>query len=439
MALSAATVWEVRTTGTDTAGGGFVTGASGTDFSQQDAIQFAITTAVATSGSAVIAITNAAATMVGNIAWVQGGTGSITAGWYQILSVVVGVSITVDRNTGLVTGTGVNVNIGGALLSVGQVAALNVAGNVVFVKSGSYTISSASTNVAGGCVSTGAGLILCGYATTRALTNTDTQPTLTYGSISSATMFTGGCTVLNIVFDGNTQTSAKVSSSSTYFIRCTFKNFTASSTSGQTFLNCYATTNSGTVFFGNAISCEANANTTTAFVIGNNGQGYAMNCIARSNSGASTEGFSLQNNALIINCVSYGNGRDGYRYTTAANTVSATFVNCIAETNSGRGYNCSSTGNAWMFNCGKYNNTSADAGALNSVGPIVNTTGSFFVSASTGNLKLNNIYNQGALARAAGYPASFPTATTTTPLLDIGACQSRVPWASRTLSGGMNA
>jgi hypothetical protein len=37
MALNAAVVWDVRTTGNDTNGGGFRAGAAGTDYSQQDA------------------------------------------------------------------------------------------------------------------------------------------------------------------------------------------------------------------------------------------------------------------------------------------------------------------------------------------------------------------------------------------------------------------
>jgi len=47
LALSAATVWECRTTGTATAGGGFVAGSTGTDFSQQDAPRIAVSDAVA--------------------------------------------------------------------------------------------------------------------------------------------------------------------------------------------------------------------------------------------------------------------------------------------------------------------------------------------------------------------------------------------------------
>jgi hypothetical protein len=40
MAISAYTTWEVRATGNDSNGGGFVTGSTGTDYSQQDASQY---------------------------------------------------------------------------------------------------------------------------------------------------------------------------------------------------------------------------------------------------------------------------------------------------------------------------------------------------------------------------------------------------------------
>ena len=51
MALSASTVWEVRpATGSDNNGGGFVTGASGTDYSQQGTAQYALT-AIASAGA----------------------------------------------------------------------------------------------------------------------------------------------------------------------------------------------------------------------------------------------------------------------------------------------------------------------------------------------------------------------------------------------------
>ena len=59
MALAAASVVEVRTAGNDTNGGGFVTGASGTDFSQQDAAQCTATDLVlVTTTTATSAITH---------------------------------------------------------------------------------------------------------------------------------------------------------------------------------------------------------------------------------------------------------------------------------------------------------------------------------------------------------------------------------------------
>src|SRR3990167_393068 len=76
-AISAAVVWEVRTTGASTtAGCGFLTGASGTDRSQQDAVQTAFTDLVI--GVTTTELTSAAnpfgATDVGNIIYVKAGT-----------------------------------------------------------------------------------------------------------------------------------------------------------------------------------------------------------------------------------------------------------------------------------------------------------------------------------------------------------------------------
>lgn len=142
MAVSANTVWEVRASGAFNNGGGFVTGASGTDFSQQDSAQYALTGLISSGASAVIPTASAAADMVGNLAHVISGTNA-TAGFYEILSVNVGVDITVDRNwcTGVVA-SGV-VNIGGATnlnsASITQMTSAAVAGNTVWIKSGAYT------------------------------------------------------------------------------------------------------------------------------------------------------------------------------------------------------------------------------------------------------------------------------------------------------------
>ncbi len=144
MAIAATAVWEIRTTATaSNANGGFYNAAIGTnDYSQQDSAQYNLTGATSSGAGAVILHASAAADMVGNGAHVISGT-NFTAGWYEIISVVAGVSITVDR--AVTTGIGATgvVNIGGAL-SLGSsddaVFESPSAGNIMWVKAGTYTL-----------------------------------------------------------------------------------------------------------------------------------------------------------------------------------------------------------------------------------------------------------------------------------------------------------
>lgn len=139
MALDAGIVWEIRTTGNANNGAGFKTGASGTDFSQQDAAQYALT-GIASSGAGDTFLTaSAAADMVGNVCKVVSGT-NFTVGWYEILSVDAGVSVTVDREVTTGVGSDGVINIGGAL--AGPTDAFFEAwtdGNDGWIKAGTYT------------------------------------------------------------------------------------------------------------------------------------------------------------------------------------------------------------------------------------------------------------------------------------------------------------
>ena len=124
MSLASGTIWEIRNVAdyagaADTNGGGWVPGQSGTDYSfaninSDGSAKYALTNGV-TNGTTTIATVSASADMIGNIVYVQGGTGSVAANWYQITGQSTGVSITVDRSTGLSAGTGVTLNIGGLL------------------------------------------------------------------------------------------------------------------------------------------------------------------------------------------------------------------------------------------------------------------------------------------------------------------------------------
>jgi hypothetical protein len=123
MALSSSTMWEVRpTAGSDSSGGGFVEGASGTDFSQQNAAQGNGTnlTVDATTNTDVTpdaySVTSAD---VGNIIQITAGTG-FTQGFYEIKSIQGGTKWRLDRSPAATSTAGGTWAIGGALATIGR-------------------------------------------------------------------------------------------------------------------------------------------------------------------------------------------------------------------------------------------------------------------------------------------------------------------------------
>jgi hypothetical protein len=135
------TTWELRTLGAAANGGCFVTGASGTDFSQQNAAQFSGTDLVAVTTTTVSSVTHSfVATDVGNCIHVTAGTG-FTPGFYNILSVSVGVA-TLGAAVGTMGSTGGTWAEGGAVTSPITVAANITQGNTIWVKAdGTYTVT----------------------------------------------------------------------------------------------------------------------------------------------------------------------------------------------------------------------------------------------------------------------------------------------------------
>jgi hypothetical protein len=429
MAISGNSVFEVRTGGSDINGGGFVTGASGTDYSQQNAKNTAgsniSTTDAVAVGTGVITSATAAftAAIVGNVIYLQGGTGALAAGWYQVITFTSATSITVDRN--VAAGTGITMNIGGALLSPGQANAIAITGNVVFIQNSGadgnsvYSITSVSSAVSGGIIGGAQLVVYQGYTSSRTLGNTDARPQLQL-NVASATMFNSSSAIIqNLFCNGNSQTSARVVAALTFFIGCLFENFNTVSTagSGAQFYRCSATANSATVFAGTlAVACEAYANTATAFTTS-----ICVNCIASGNTGGSTDGF-VSAGGIYMNCIAISNGRDGFRSTSNAQAI---FINCHAEANGGYGFDMTTACKA-LINCSYFNNTSggvfANTSVMSNTGAISVTAGSVFTNAGGNNFSLNNIVNQGALLRAAANPAIFPRGLTSN-FRDIGAAQ----------------
>lgn len=429
MALSAATIFECRQAAADTNSGGFVTGASGVDYSQQNAAQYALT-AIATAGIGATFLTaTAAADMVGNILQVISGT-NFTTGFFEIISVSVGASVTVDRN--ICTGIGANgvINIGGALKSPALASsAAAVAGQMIFCKYNAtpFSMTSASTNVANGCPSLTAGTFMIGYDLTRTLINTDANRPTFQVNVASATLFNAGGTnivsaYINIILDGNSQSAARSVNANCTLIRCHISSFNTASNGTCFYFNCSATLNSATPFVGLAYFCEAYANTATPFSTVVNGS--FTGCLSYANTGATTDGFSFLAAGQANGCVAYNNGRHGFLAATTSRSYN--WINSIAVNNAGFGFvwgSGASSNNS--FNNAAYNNTSgANSGTVNYAMGFVTLTGDPFINAAGGNFALNLIAGAGASLMNVGYSVLLPAGLTNS-YKDIGAAQHR--------------
>ena len=137
MAIDSASVWEIRSGGTATGAGGFVTGGGGTDRTQQDAVHSTRTDLVIGSAGSEDELTSAgdafAADDVGNFVNVTAGTG-FTPGRYEILSQAAGVA-TMDRNVGTADSTGGSGVLGGAMTFIDVNMDDIIAGNIVHIQS----------------------------------------------------------------------------------------------------------------------------------------------------------------------------------------------------------------------------------------------------------------------------------------------------------------
>ncbi len=219
MAISNGAIWEFRGTATalNANGGFFIPGSSGVDYSQQNAAQYNLTGASSSGAGNTVLHASAAADMVGNGGHCISGT-NFTAGWFEILSVVVGVSITFGTNkagASICTGVGSAgvINIGGAL-PLGGTAAGSSDDNLFesfgpghilyFKKSGTMTVGTSIVVATGTSVGTAAEPIkMIGYNATRgdAPTGTD-RPTIDLGLLQMTINVTAFWEYHNIYFDG---------------------------------------------------------------------------------------------------------------------------------------------------------------------------------------------------------------------------------------------
>ena len=463
-AIPVGAVWEVRTTGSNTNGGGWVAGSSGTDYSQQNAAQYSLTNGV-TNGTTTIATVSASTDMVGNIAYIAGGTGSVIAGWYYITAVSAGVSLTVDRSTGLTAGTGVTINIGGALATPAAVAAIAVSGNKVFIKAGGTYTTTANISFAQSA-SSAIPFQIIGYSSNRTDNGRATIQAQTTTGLTVLTL--AGSVVRNIIIDCNslaTCTGVSITSSSSFLWNNTIKNYTtaginSSLGNGQntTIINNEIT--GGTSSSGVGINILASSGSVNAIILGNyvhDGAGTGIFCSAycsviqnviANQTGAASNGidFSTGTGLAISNTI-YNVGEDGI----SANFINNTVLNNILANNGRYGVNNTTNfssvapaqpkfdGNAYYSNAtaARHNidDTTTSSSNSDGINPYTNVndvtlSSTPFVNAGGGNFSLNSTGGGGGAARQAGLPKGYVGITISTSYPDFGSFQAQATGAT---------
>jgi hypothetical protein len=358
MALSASTVWEVRTAGDAANGGGYTTG--GTDYSQQDAAQLSLTdlACLDTSTNLTSVTGGFTSAMVGNIIYIASGT-QFTAGYYEIKTYVDTNTITIDR-TAAVSGQNATAGVGkvgGATNHPNTISAVVLSGNVIYIKAGTYQPVGANAYVATITVGGSAPAFIdwIGYNTTRTDEPTgNNRPLLDANSAATRVLYiptAGGNRFQNLRMANstaealgglsgfsaiNTYRNCRITNaggrglysySSQTFVGCEIDNngsagvqITGGSNRGPLMISCYVHDNAGT---GAAGTSTGSVSASNCVFDSNAGHGVTTdvimnldNCIAYKNTGATSDGFSWTSStatsARIYNCSSVSNGRYGF-------------------------------------------------------------------------------------------------------------------------------
>lgn len=421
MAISASAVWEVRTTGSDANGGLFAGG--GIDYSQQDAPALSLTD-VATNGTTTVT------SATGGFGSAHIGNGINIGGTIrQITAVASTNSITIDA--AMTTAAGQLGKVGGALGSPGMAAGFMTSGNAIWIRTGTYNITTATLNVAGGCISLsqgtsgGIGTTLSsirGYGATR---GDGIRPTLKLAAaVASAKILNANGSMMlfrDLIVDGNGQASsfgfATDSSSGRQLIllhRVAAVNCSIGiqGVNGRfSYCEAIACTEGISVNNGTFFRCEAHG-CTTGF--GTNG-GTVVQCLSWGNSG---HGFYAGNTGFALyQCTAANNGGGGFQLTGGGPFRGVALVDSVAYGNAGgdvvfEGGRDGIIAHRTAYGTASWSATQHEADIAMSATP--------FVDAAAGNLSLNG--TSGGGARARGQSIAFPgIATTSYP--DIGAVQ----------------
>lgn len=228
MAIATETIWEVRSTGSSTNGGGFKDLNPGTsvDYSQQDAAQLALTDIASDGAGTGISSTTGGftAAMEGNCIYISGS--GFTTGWYQITGYTDTNNITIDRSCGASASGGTG-NVGGAWnINVTNFNTFfnstnKTSDNVVHIKKATWALSWTATATIAGVY-----LTVVGYNSTRGdAPDAADRPTIDFGTGPYAMIWSGAygrCHYINVDFQctGNSTPTLQASGSGVVLKGC---------------------------------------------------------------------------------------------------------------------------------------------------------------------------------------------------------------------------
>lgn len=445
MALASTVVWEVRTTGDDTNGGGFNSASAGTDYSQQNTPVLTVTDA-ATSGVGSTTLTSATggftSAMVGSVLHLYGGT-NLTEGWYEITGYTDTNTVTLDRapDDGLAGVSGATCKVGGALGSPGGLGAAltnaSTPGQSAWIAGGTYTLTTSTPNTSQGPLElpTYTELRIRGYGSIR---GDNGKPIIHAGALTALPFMVSlfgyyindSQVVQDLICDGNNGSgnvgflANRSGYLNAYVYRCEANNCAGAGFSGSQLAATFCkASNCSTGFstIGGAYACYS-VGGSRGFVFSAVGTRCAVvRCVAN---GCSIAGFD-QNTGYekhLFSCTAYGCG-DGFLLSGYdINQV----ADCLAVSNSGYGFNTPTGQHTQvLFNCSGYNNTSGNY-RTGSDQPILidwlTITGDPFVDAANGDFRLNDTPGAGAVLRGAGLGVYGQTDNQ-----DVGAVQHSDP------------
>lgn len=457
MSIPNAAVWEIRPgAGSDNNGGFFVTGASGTDYSQQNSPQYTPTGLTSAGSGSTILYAGAAAVMVGNGCNVLSGT-NVTPGLYEVQSVSVGVSITLDRNVCTGVAASVALNIGGANATLANPVASGSDVNTVYIKAtGTITITSAIT--------TTFALTFIGYTTTRGdggqATITTSTNSIDMFALNNGNNPTSGTKFANLILtstagtpgDGIHETNGSIGPSVT-ISNCSLAGFSTGvigdwqAPAGFAFvpLTLFNTeikscTSDGVYTTGptQVIGCFIHGNGRDGIRVGSTTGGFTKplfvsDTILYNNTGC---GINNQNNQsqnniyygylVVLNCAIVSNGSDGIQQTQeSTGSYGLVLMSSIIYGNGAYGVHQGTSGQLLAIDrSNAYGaNTTADTLNWTKGAGAVALSGSPFTNPSGNDFSLNSTAGAGAACKAVGFPGALQIGGTG--YSDIGALQSQ--------------